>query len=296
MPHLPKTFAFELGEVWATVTPLGHTIIEWRLNKDYRFEGTSLVFYIEYAYAVDGWTRLNPDEPVVNECIYVDTNQYRCAVSNDVYYRVVAYDGIREYNSRPISTLGVLTERDWLIVRDVVRKEYLRLKKYVGTFGYLLKRREHGIPCHVCLEYDVEEVVDSRCPVCYGTGIIGGYYNALPYWVDQSGTTTRKDVKQPLGMVDNKVRVTRTVAYPRLDTYDMWVDGDKNKRYKFREVSSEVELKGTPIVYISKMHEIPAANIEYEVPLEQDLSIYDPPGAPEKTPLGWRRGITFQEG
>lgn len=295
MADEPKIFAFDNSELAVSITPNNFKIVEWRMNRDFRFSGGSLIFFIEYAYAVDAWTRLNPDNPVINECFFVDTNSYRCALSNDIYYRVVADDGIQEYTSIPISTMGVLNRHDWGIVRDVLRKEYLRLSKYVGTSGYLLKRREHGIPCPSCLDYDIEEVVNSRCPTCYGTGIVGGYYNAVPYFIDQSGTTSKKDVQGPLGMVDDKTRSVRSVAYPRLSTYDVWVDGNKNQRYKFREVTSEVECKGMPVVYISKIHQIPAANIEYAIPLEQDLTIYDPPGADPKTPLGWRAGITFQE-
>jgi len=295
MAHPPKVFAFDNSDLWVTVTPLNHKLVEWKLNRNFEFAGSSLVFYVEFARATDGWERLNPDDPVINECFYVDTAPYRCALYNDVYYRVVAYDGIREYNSRPISTMGVLNKEDWLIVRDVIRKEYLRLKKYIGTPGYLMKRRNHGIKCPVCLEYDTGEVVNGSCPICYGTGVIGGYYNAVLYYLDQTGAVSRKDVQSPLGTVDNKSKTVRSVAYPRLDTYDLWVDGNKNKRYLFRQVSEEVALKGMPLIYVSRMHELPASSIEYQVPLEQDLSIYREPGDPVLTEAGWRTGITFTE-
>jgi hypothetical protein len=296
-PIDPKRFAFE--RVIVTVLPNNQTIIEWMLHPKFTF-GTSLpMFYVEYARAGGEWCRLNPDDPVVNLCVYIDSNEYRCNLSNDVYYRVVATDGVTEYNSKPQATLGSLNSRDYRIAREVIRKEYLRLKKYVGAKGYLLKRRNHGVPCQApgCLDHDLEVPVTSNCPNCFGTGFENGYYNALVFWIDLSGTNSVKDVQLPLGTIDDKQRTGRCVAYPRVDTYDVWVEGDTNKRFNIRQVQTAVEMRGKPLVYMLELREIPAGSVEYTIPLEQDV----PPlpegesSVPDKISTeGWRKGITFE--
>jgi len=298
-----KTFTFKRVEV--TVTPTNWKLIEWYLDPLFRFQTNDLKFYVEWARAAGEWTRINPDEPIVNECMFVDQDSYRCSTRNDIFYRVVVDDGIQEYNSKPESTLGILNQREWLLARDIIRKEYLRLLKYVGARGYLLKRRHYGPRCPTCIDHDVEEPVTSQCTSCFGTGYLGGYYNGLLYYLDLSGTTTSEDVKTPFGTVDNKQRTARCVAYPRIDSYDIWVDATRNKRHVLRKITTAVEMRGQPLVYvIEDMRELPASRIEYQIPLQQDVvpigactsstaSSCTPNNVTSNT--GWRRGISAQD-
>jgi hypothetical protein len=288
-----KIFAFE--RIFVTAAPNGAKVIEWKLNKCFPIPAGTPEFYIEFARSAGEWTRLNPDDPEVNICVFVDPEARRCGYDNNAYYRVVMSVGGNEYHSKPEPTLGVWNRRDWLIARDVVRKEYLRLKRYVAAPGWLLRKREHGIPCTECLDYDTEETVSSKCTKCYGTGILGGYYDAIPYYVDLSGTASKRDVQIPFGEIDNRRRSARGVAYPMILTYDLWIDADKNKRYVIRQVDTAVELKGKPLVYILELRELPANALEYSIPLQQDLTeeIGIAPDSPESA--GWRRDIDFIE-
>jgi hypothetical protein len=288
-----RIFAFD--RVYVTAAPNGTKVIEWRLNTCFPIPYGTPEFYIEFARSAGEWERLNEDEPVVNSCVYVDPEKRRCGYDNNVYYRVVMVVGGETYNSKPERTIGVWNKHDWLIARDVVRKEYLRLKRYVGTFGYLLRKREHGVPCTDCQDFDTEETISANCGGCFGTGIIGGYYDAIPYYVDLSGTASQRDVQSPFGDVDNRRRSARAVAYPMVTTYDLWIDADKNKRYVIRQVEMSVEIKGRPLVYNFELRELPANAIEYQIPLEQDLSetIGIAPTDPESQ--GWRKDIDFIE-
>lgn len=286
---------FTFDRIFVTAAPNGAKVIEWRLNRCFPIPVGVPEFYVEFARSAGEWERLNPDMPEVNSCVYVDPVKRRCGYDNNVFYRVVMDINGVEYNSKPEPTLGVWNRHDWLHAREVVRKEYLRLKKYVGTAGYLLRKREHGAPCTDCRDFDTEESVSTKCPNCYGTGIIGGYYDGIPYYMDLSGTSSQRDVQSPFGEIDNRRRSARGVAYPMVTTYDLWIDGDKNKRYVIRQVETSVEIKGRPLVYNFELRELPANAIEYDVPLEQDLSeeIGIAPTDPESA--GWRRDIDFIE-
>ena len=288
-----RIFAFE--RVFVTAAPAGFTTIEWRLNKCFPIPPGIPEFYVEYAPAAGGeWERLNPDTPEINTCAYVDTLKGRCGYDSG-YYRVVMAVGGEEYHSKPEAVYGVWNKYDWRIAREVVRKEYLRLKRYVGTFGYLLRRREHGTKCTQCVDFDTGESVSAQCDNCYGTGFAGGYYDGIPFYVDMSGTVSSKDVQIPFGTMDNRKRVVRAVAYPMVGTYDMWVDADKNIRYIVRQVETAVERKGRPLVYVCEFRQLPGNATEYEVPIEQDLTeeIGISPDSPESA--GWRRDIDFIE-
>ena len=288
-------FTFKKIEVY--ITPSNQTIIQWWLDKCFPMNSTAPVFYIEVAQAAGEWTRLNPDDPVEDHCVYVDNNKYRCGKGNKIFYRIVAFDGVEEYNSKPEAAMGVWNRHDMLIARDVVRKEYLILKQYVGNMGYLLKRRTSGVPCQnpTCLDHDLEIPVSSSCPNCFGTGYQNGYYDAIPYYVDLSAFTTMKDSTVATGTADPRSQLGRAVAYPRVDEYDIWVDGDKNKRYVIRQVERLVMLRNKPLVYKLKMNELSASQSEYNIPLDQPVPV--PEGESSSSPDlpkqgGWRQGIS----
>lgn len=294
-----RTFTFERVEVY--VTPANEKIIQWWLDRCFPMDSAVPVFFIEVSRAAGEWERLNPDAPVADHCVYVDRTNYRCGKDNDVFYRVVAFDGTTEFVSQPEAMLGVWNKHDFLISRDVVRQEYLMLRKFTGTLGYLLKRRTHGVPCQnpACLDHDLKIPTTTACPNCYGTGFQNGYYNGLPYYIDLSAFSSNKDVTQPIGTTDNRSRLGRAVAYPRVDEYDIWVDADKNKRYVIRgEVERLVEIKGKPLVYKLKLNEISVSNVVYRIPLEQNVPV--PEGESSGSPDlpkqgGWQRGISYVE-
>jgi hypothetical protein len=284
-----------------SVTPDDSKVISWQLNSMFKPEGPYCTFYVEFAKGLGEWTRLNPDTPVENFCAYVDTVKRKCAYDNDMYYRVILFDGIQEYTSKPEIAMGTWNKHDWLIARDIIRKEYLRLKKYVGTQGWLLKKRKDGKPCE-CNDWDTGEPVVSNCDKCYGTGIQGGYYNAIPYWLETNDGPTAGDVTVPLGVVDNRSASGRGVAYPILSTYDVWIDGDMNKRYIIRKIDSATDFRGKPLIYNVIMNEAPASDIVYDVPLEQSLEdVFGPPPSedcvidPNISTGGWRQGISTQD-
>ena len=278
-------FAFDSVEV--SITPNNTKLIEWRLNPHFEVaQAAHAHFFVEVSRAAGEWTRLN-ETPVEDICIYVDTARYRCNLDNDIFYRVILDDGTDEYTSEPAATLGVWNLHDLLIARDLVRKEYLALKKYNGIEGYLLKRREHGVKCPDCRDWDIDLPTNSHCETCFGTGLTNGFYNAIPFYVNLGGVTSTKDVNEPFGTMDLKPRTGRCVAYPRLGTYDLWAD-NKNKRYLVRKVVTEIEIKGRPLVYTAIFHELSASRVEYSVPLEQS-----PPGS--STQGGWRSGISYMQ-
>ena len=292
-----KVFTFEKVDVY--ITPNNEKIVEWRLNKGFDFEGTvDPVFFVEWARGGGEWTRLNPAEPVVNMCLFLDEDNYRCGMKNDVFYRVVAYDGVREYTSKPAHTLGALPHRDWLLAREIIRKEYLRLvKTTAGTLGHLLKKRWCGEKCDECTDFDTEEPVSgSICSNCFGTGIRKGYYNAIPFWVDLSGVTSRLDVRPPFALEDTRSRHARAVAYPRLDVFDIWIHGSANRRYLLRKVATGAEMRTIPLIYFPvEFRLLPVTDIAYQIPLEQPLETETPENRAQPD-QGWRRGIAYNEG
>lgn len=265
------TVHFPFEKVSIGMAPDGTTLIEWYMNECFPLLEKISHFYIEYSRGGE-WCRVNEED--IQDCMYVDQDQYRCSLEVYVYYRVVAVDiDGNEYASKPVNALDCLSARQWRLIRDILRKEYLRMITLeAGIECYLLKRRQHGPKCPDCLDHDLDQVVNSQCETCYGTRFTGGYYNAIPYYIDNSLTESKKDVTINLGTIDNKTRQVRVIACPQVETYDLIVSACGNKRFVVRAVKSLAEVEFLPIVYSLTIMELSASAIQYKVPLEQLIS------------------------
>lgn len=291
-----RIFTFHRVEVY--ITPENGKIVQWWLDPRFEFKNPLVGFYIDWARTKGEWTRLNPDAPIQNACLYLDEDPYRCGMENSVWYRVVAVDTMNvEYASAPAHTYGEMTERDWRLSREILRKEYLRMRKYAGTFGYLLKLRTHGERCDECFDWDIEEpIAASTCEACFGTGYLKGYYNAIGFYMDLSGVRTGGDVNAPFGYEDVRIRNARAVAYPWIGTYDIWVHGSANKRYVIRSAVTGAEMRSIPLVYFPiELRLLPVSDIAYKVPMHQSLDPNDPEDAKFVSDQGWRRGLASEE-
>jgi len=276
-------------DVTVYVSPTSKSkLISWELDR--RFVPTSgqFTFYVESGYAAGSWTRLNPTSPVIDQSYYTDATTNKYGLINNIYYRVILVDGDSEYISTPQSVTGVLTLRESAILRNLLRQQYLRLTNlHAGVQGWLLRRRHWGTRCTVCTDFDLEnQVSNPNCTTCYGTGIVYGYYNAYPFWMEfVGGMQSQIEMKSPTGVEDNIIRQGRCIAYPIISSYDIWVADDTDTRYIIRTVKTVAELKERPVIYTISLHEIPAGQIEYSVPLQASSSSSS--GAAE-TDASWR--------
>jgi hypothetical protein len=286
-----RIFTFTSVEVY--LTPENEKIVEWKVNSRFEFKTSTVVFHVEIARAAGEWTRITT-VPIQDTCVFLDTDQHRCSIDSDIYYRVIADDGTCEYPSPPAHTMGEMPRHDRVMAREILRKEYLRMRKTsAGTLGQLLRRREHGTRCTSCVDFDLDEPVGSFCTECFGTGFKRGYYNAIPYYMDVEVHTSKKDVKEPLGLQDNQAKMARCVAFPRISTYDIWVHTSANLRFVIREVASVAEMRSIPLIYKVQIRPLPVSDIVYQVPMDQTEDV--PVDCEADTESGWRQGIAYDE-
>jgi len=262
-------------------------LVEWYLNDGYCPLNPSTLFYVESARSAEDWVRLNPDDPVVNGNSYVDTAIYNYDLKKNLYYRVVAELDGKEYVSDPVSVFGGLNRKEHQLSRMIMKKEMERAEKEsAGTRGHILKRRVWGLPCSICKDYDLDAVINTRCEICYGTGIRGGYFNGLPYTMSfQMDSPDKEEIKDGFGLEDIRMVQARGIAYPLLAPYDVWVAEDTNRRYVIRQVQTVAELRSNPVLYDVVMSEILPTRPEYMVPLESSE-------VETTTPESWRTALT----
>lgn len=254
-----------------TALPVGQ-FISWEMIRT--FKGTPPYnFYVDTApTGSEDWTTLNK-VAVVNDCMYYDPNKYNYSMGIDQEYRIRMVDGNGDvFYSNPFHPLGNWNNRDFLLAKELMRKEYLLQIKKTGIQGTLLKRRQWGTVCPLCLDFDTNEVTDNRCPSCFGTGFLGGYFKGIELWVTLSNLKRNKQITD-LAVVDPFDRSGRCVAYPYLDTKDIWVNNQTNERYAISEPTNVAEIRGIPIVYTAMFSKAPASSILYDVPLTTTVDL-----------------------
>jgi len=262
------------------------TTISWQLNPRYTFADPALDFYVEFAYSGGEWERLNPSAPET-DLNYVDLDKRRYNYRLSASYRVVANDGVEEHISTPTTLNGIWNTHDYLIARDIIRKLYLKFTKYGATAGYLMKRRMVGPKCG-CIDHDAGEPTTPSCPDCYGTNLETGYYNAVPYYIEMGqiphdiNDASKEDVK-----LENPVRAGMGIAYPRVDSLDVWVEAQTNQRYIIRKATPKHEVRGKALTYILELRPVSGAAHLQDLPPEQT----SPDG---KTQEGWQTGMSNQ--
>jgi hypothetical protein len=182
---------------------------------------------------------------------------------------VIMTTGKATYVSYAKGANSYWSKRDWLLGREICRKERMLMRKFTGWEGYVLKRKIWGERCPRCADFDSDEVAEGKCPVCYGTGKLGGYWEGYPTFAYnmQGGPTQFKEMDDKVGLKENiEIPQMRMLAYPHLSTNDIFVHEESGRRYYIRPVNIAAEIKGVPIIYVVTLKLAPFSDVAYDVP------------------------------
>lgn len=268
VPSTTPVFKF----VRAIVSPVtGTTSVEWAISPGFVPVSAYLDFYVEVAYSGGTFTRLNPVDPIINSNIFTDSNKYELNILSQVYYRVVMSDNGTEYASVPERVGGNLNRAQLRQATEVMRRKYIQLVKVTGVKGYLLRRKEWGTRCS-CYDVDLGNVPSVTCPDCFGTGFVGGYYEAVEFWIEdvtKSGVTVSRDGQTGVEM--SHAKKARCVPYPAIIADDIWVDASTGDRYKVNpESTPELWIRNVSIIEILSLEKLPPTDFLYNVPVTSD--------------------------
>lgn len=246
----------------------GVTRVWWQLERNFNDPGP-YVFQLQFGNTPlnDAADWRNVGGPVTDGYVAYD-DVWRAAGTDIVtHYRVTLTTPKDIYVSAPVNCFGELAERDWLIAREIIRKEQLR-NKYVSVSGYLIKPFRFGRPCKRCRDQLTGEVIDSNCPVCSGTGFEVGYHPALPLqcWDLEPYTITEDQDPNALGTTrkDHMTRA-RVIGFPTLNTNDIWVNGTSDERWIVHSIKVAAAIRGVPLIYNVEMGLVPLTNAIYAI-------------------------------
>lgn len=185
-------------------------------------------------------------------CI-VDTTNIQQDNLYSIYYRVKLVTGNDEhtYYSRILTTAGDdYTRRQYVLAREIARKEILRMK-YTGFKATLLKRKIYGIPATDAGIDPVSGVPLTDQADNLGNNTVVGYYAPIPFIISFEDTPVehRGMSRDGLGVTEIIQQNFRAAGFPIIETDDIIVLTTNRDHYvvKSKETSC---FPGTDLVIV----------------------------------------------
>lgn len=253
------------------VKPLvrGGTRVEWMLHPQFS-DPPPYTFELQFGRTenpnADDWESIT--DPLVDVFYADDETQRLWGMSMLAFYRLKLSTVVGTYYSKPQSAYGHMAKADALKTKNILWQTEKRLKAGAGTEGYLLKRRLYGATC-TCVDRQTGECRDAECPTCYGTGIVGGYFDPYPcFYVEFTKKSFRSHVSDTGTQHDGVVENCRMINMPTVHSYDVWVDRGSDSRWIIHNVVSEVEIRGVPItLFPVQLRLAPYSHVIYRLPI-----------------------------
>lgn len=249
----------------------GTTRVDWLMSRLFS-DPQPHTFTLQGSYSSTNHSGFSNIGLAVTNGYYATDDEKRIfAQTQDFYYRVKLVTPVKTYYSEIVSAFKNLQFRDWRLARDVIRKETLRHNKYTSLKGFLLKRKRYGSRCTACTDYLTEEVTNSDCTICKGTGITQGYFAAVPSFLELSLHQQREEMDNVQAVGTKKDMVfqnCRMLGDPVPDSYDVFVDSGSDRRFIIHEVISAAEMRGYPVVTNVNVRQANFSDIVYTIPME----------------------------
>lgn len=262
----------------------GVTRVWWQLEPLFR-DPPPYEFQLQFGRSgirdANDW--VNVGDPVINTYFAGDPDWREGGYTLLSHYRVKLTTANGVYISQPANCFGDLSERDWLLAREIIRKEKLR-HRLVSVPGYLAKPLRYGPPCKRCRDQLTQEVTDANCPVCNGTGFEVGYHPVLPMqcW-DLSPQIIQEDVDTNMkGATREQAYVdARVIGFPALNKYDIWINGTSDERWMVETIQVAAAIRNVPIVYQVKLGLLPFSNMAYSLEIGGEPAVRPGPVLPD---------------
>jgi len=242
--------------------------ISWQLNKTFELrELRHTVLFGRYPNdafiivgTVDNDTYFeDPIDRILNADVF---NRWYALKTTDINTQ-------EHWYTSPVHAGSTWRKREWLIARDIVRQESVRLiKRRAGTRGWLLRRRFSGTRCEDCVEPETGRITDPECETCFGTGFVGGYYDPMEFWVDLNPEKLMRRLTPDQGIISGIVKTGRALAYPPAMPNDYWVSAKSGIRFKIGDqVVKVAEIEEEPLIVQIDMTPEQTNHIIYSVPI-----------------------------
>lgn len=189
------------------------------------------------------------------------------------WYRVVVttpsgkvFEVIEDYHPRDD---GALNDRKMNQYQRKATRDFRLSLKFNGTKCAILKRRHWGARCG-CVDKKTREIVRSSCKICWGTGLVGGYWAPHVTYARRNVTTNASAVTAQ-GKSDATDTKFWMPDFPSLENEDVIVFFRDRSRWRIDQtVGTEIRLQFVHQVVSAQM--IDHSHILYQLPVDPDVT------------------------
>ena len=222
----------------------------------------------EYFFYV--WLAAHPEHefkkvneiPIVNKSFY-EFEKPLTYKTEYLYAKVECVVDGHSYMSEANGMFYNLQKPQYLIARDIMRRKDLVRRKKKPIIIFVLKRRVFGAKCTECTEVGTGASTNSRCMPCYGTGIVGGYYEPIKTACAFEEAGGRATLPSTIGNIDQRGAVLK-FTFPIVEKDDIIIEEYRNRRWAVEYVDLQM-LSTYPVDQVVKVNQISTKDIQYQI-------------------------------
>ncbi len=227
-------------------------------------------FEVQLGDTAEGpWQMISPR--LVNVIAWQDAGKrFLYGKSDILYFRVVMHTPNGTYFSQVIQPYGDLSRRDYLLAREIIRRESLRARVLAGTVCDLYIRSIFGPKCTFCIDPVTGDVRDSHCRKCLGTGRYPAYFGPHKMMFSFSPDAAHTKTNSPDGTHETRTFEAMAIGNPILKKGDVVIDRAQDKRYVIGMASVVSEVRRIPCLQRVGFDEAPLSDSIYRIGEEED--------------------------
>jgi hypothetical protein len=264
MPLSKSTFGGGFKRIYVDYAVPGSARITWELRDEMK-DPLPWDFQLQVSKDGGGDTWTNVGTTVSNAFYAIDDTQRQYGKGLRLAYRVVLTTPVTTYTSETAQVLGLLSKRQWLQARAIIRRTILMPRGLECLPGYLMKRKLHGTACTECVDPITGGITNSDCDTCKGTSRVDGYWKAFEnnmYDLSPEGDDTKRT---PKGTSNDIALVGSFTGMPMIHKNDIWIDANSDRRYVINQVRSVAEINRVPVIVRAQLRLAEFGDVIYSV-------------------------------
>ena len=222
-------------------------------------------FVVQKGHTNDGpWEDLSPE--LVNVVSWRDEGgRHLYGKTNVLYFRVVLRTPSGEYASAPVQPYGDLSRREFLLAREIMRREALSARLLSGVECDVYVKSTFGPRCTFCIDPVTGDVRDSHCKKCFGTGRYPAYFGPHRMMVSFTPDSAHAKANANDGTHEQRQFEATAIGNPVLKKGDVVVDVARDKRYVVGTASVTSEVRRIPCLQKLVFSEAPLSDPVYRI-------------------------------
>lgn len=282
-PRCNGRWSTEIVEMPAAIFPFerimvdhlfrGTTRVWWRLDPLLNIEPPHL-FKLEASYvgtpsALD-WVPLTEELNATH--LTYDTTRELTGKNLLTHFRVVLVAGGQTFRSNAMPIWGTLSQGNWSIAREIIRKHELH-QKTTAIDGYALRRMRYGVDDPGSTDPLTGAQLSSFRKTSWGTPFKVGYHPPFDFKIEITPRTSRETKggadPQEYSAKQDTMQVT-ALAMPQLIPNDVWVNKVTDERWIVGEDIEHISsLQGVPLIVRFTLQLLPHNDIVYQIPVDE---------------------------